>query len=74
MRTIVDIPDEQLKRLSAFCRREHLSRAEAVRRAVQMLLEVEKTTSDGFKNAFGIWKHKKLDGRKMVEIFRQEWE
>gem|GEM_PF-4016186 len=39
-----------------------------------MLLEVEKTTSDGFKNAFGIWKHKKLDGRKMVEKFRQEWE
>jgi metal-responsive CopG/Arc/MetJ family transcriptional regulator len=34
MRTIVDIPEEQLQRLSELCRQEGLSRAEAIRRAL----------------------------------------
>ena len=43
VRTIVDLPQEQIRKLALFCRREKISRAEAVRRAVDRLL----TTSTG---------------------------
>ena len=39
MRTIVEIPESQLKGLSRLCRRERISRAEAIRRAVAKLLK-----------------------------------
>ena len=38
MRTIVDLPEEQMRRLALLCRKENISRAEAVRRAVEQLL------------------------------------
>jgi len=38
MRTIVDLPQEQVRKLTLFCRREKISRAEAVRRAVDRFL------------------------------------
>lgn len=38
MRTIVDLPQEQIRRLALFCRREKISRTEAVRRAVDRFL------------------------------------
>jgi hypothetical protein len=38
VRTIVDLPHEQIRKLTLFCRREKISRAEAVRRAVDRYL------------------------------------
>ena len=38
MRTIVDLPEEQVRKLALLCRKEKISRAEAVRRAVEQLL------------------------------------
>ena len=38
MRTIVDLPQEQIRKLALFCRREKISRTEAVRRAVDRFL------------------------------------
>jgi hypothetical protein len=38
MRTIVDLSQEQIRKLALFCRREKISRAEAVRRAVDRFL------------------------------------
>lgn len=38
MRTIVDLPREQIRKLALVCRREKISRAEAVRRAVDRFL------------------------------------
>jgi hypothetical protein len=40
MRTIVDLPEEQIRKLALFCRRENISRAEAVRRAIDRFLRV----------------------------------
>ena len=34
VRTIVDLPEEQIRKLTLLCRRERISRAEAIRRAV----------------------------------------
>jgi metal-responsive CopG/Arc/MetJ family transcriptional regulator len=71
MRTIVDLPDEQLGALARLCERQKISRAEAVRRAVDRLIKESK--SDQKNMGFGIWKHKNLDSRKFVEQLRNEW-
>ena len=71
MRTIVDLRDEQLGALARLCEKQKISRAEAVRRAVDRLIKESK--SDRKNVGFGIWKHKKLEGRKFVEQLRNEW-
>jgi metal-responsive CopG/Arc/MetJ family transcriptional regulator len=71
MRTIVDLPDEQLGALARLCEEQKISRAEAVRRAVDHML---KATAAKRKDAgFGIWRHKHLDGRKYIDMLRAEW-
>jgi metal-responsive CopG/Arc/MetJ family transcriptional regulator len=42
MRTIVDLPDDQVRGLAALCESHGISRAEAVRRAVARLLAEER--------------------------------
>jgi len=71
MRTIVDLPDEQLRALARLCEKLEISRAEAVRRAVDRLIKESK--SDQKDVGFGIWKHKKIESRKFVERLRKEW-
>ncbi|MBI3359068.1 MAG: ribbon-helix-helix protein, CopG family [Nitrospirae bacterium] len=71
MRTIVDLPKEQLQVLSSLCEKEKISRAEAIRRAVNKLLAEASVGS--LESAFGIWKHKKLSSRQYVERLRLEW-
>jgi len=73
MRTIVELPEEQLQGLTALCRREKISRAEAVRRAVAGLLDEQKPSEDGLALGFGLWKGRKLDSRQYVEQLRKEW-
>jgi hypothetical protein len=71
MRTIVDIPEKQLDALAQLCAQQNISRAEAVRRAVDRLL---KESSTPRKDAgFGIWKSKRIDSLKFVEKLRAEW-
>ena len=43
VRTIVDLPAEQMRKLALLCRKEKISRAEAVRRAVEQLLRNSST-------------------------------
>jgi metal-responsive CopG/Arc/MetJ family transcriptional regulator len=71
MRTIVDIPEKQLSALAALCSAHKISRAEAVRRAVDQLL---KDSAENRKDVgFGIWKHKGINSRKFVDGLRLEW-
>ena len=52
-RTIVDIPASQLVEIDSVCRRLGISRAEAVRRALEPYLErAADLTADGF----GLWR------------------
>ena len=71
MRTIIDLPEEQVNGLEILCQREGISRAEAVRRALKSLLGAEKAGTRA--EAFGAWAGKKLDSRKHVESIRSEW-
>ena len=67
----MDLPDEQLGALARLCEKQKISRAEAVRRAVDRLIKESKT--DQKDVGFGIWKHKNMESRKFVEKLRNEW-
>ena len=76
MRTIVELPDSQIKALARFCRREGVSRAEAIRRAVDKLVAGGEMAEaqQNLQAGFGLWRGRKLDGRDHVEKLRAEWE
>ena len=70
MRTLVDIPDRQIKDLAAICETEKVSRAEIIRQAISAYLEKNKA---GAVEAFGLWKGRKVDGLAYQEQVRSEW-
>lgn len=59
--------------LSVLCRRERISRAEAIRRAVAKLLDEERPTAGGMAGAFGLWKGRAAEARKVREELREDW-
>jgi metal-responsive CopG/Arc/MetJ family transcriptional regulator len=71
MRTIIDLPEVQVKALAELCRKKGISRAEAVRRALAGMLGNE--SENAREKAFGAWKKKKIDSPKFVEKLRGEW-
>ncbi len=76
MRTIVDLPKEQIRALDDYRRRHKVSRAEAVRRAVDAFVPPRpKCKIDWMKHpAFGSWKGKKVDSVAHVRKLRSEWD
>jgi metal-responsive CopG/Arc/MetJ family transcriptional regulator len=69
MRTIIDLPEEQVRGLAELCKRRKISRAEAVRRALARMLEEEHLA--GRESVFGTWK--KRDSRATIDRLRKEW-
>jgi hypothetical protein len=72
MRTIIELPAEQVESLDEWCRHEGVSRAEAVRRAVAEHLR--KHHAGGTQRAFGIWRDIPEDGLAYQERMRGEWD
>jgi len=72
MRTIIDLPDVQLDALDAWCRRDRISRAEAIRRAVAAT--VGQQAAGGREAAYGIWRDRKIDGLAWQQRLRGEWD
>lgn len=70
MRTLVDIPDKQIRDLTAICEAEKVSRAELIRQAIAAYLERKKPVA---VEAFGLWKDRKVDGLAYQEQVRSEW-
>lgn len=76
MRTIVDLPETQLKALDSYRKREGISRAEAVRRAVEAFVPSHGKAAFDFARhpAFGSSKgYRKEDSVKTVRQLREEW-
>lgn len=71
MRTIIDIPPHILDEFDALAKRENVSRAEAVRRAMTEYLEKHPRSSPNA--AFGIWKSRKIDPLAYEDAIRGEW-
>lgn len=76
MRTIIDLTSEQLARLEEVAEREGISRAEAIRRAVDSAYaEVAAGSSRAARDAaYGLWKGRKIDSLRYVDRLRDEWE
>jgi hypothetical protein len=72
MRTIIDLPPEQLEALDGICRRDGISRAEAIRQAVALLTRERAASRSGV--AFGLWRgSRQVDGLEYQERLRREW-
>ena len=71
MRTIVDLPEDQLDALSDLCRREGISRAEAIRQAVAQYTRGKRLATHP---AFGLWHDRPIDGLVYERPLRDEWE
>jgi hypothetical protein len=76
MRTIVDLPDEQIRALDSYSKKHGVSRAEAVRRAVAMFLPRRRQQRLDFRNhpAFGSWKSRDIDPADYQAKMRAEWD
>ena len=72
MRTIVDLPDEQIEALKRISESARSSRAELVRRAIDEYLARHLPAQDD--GAFGLWKKHKTDGVTYQERARDEWD
>ncbi len=72
MRTLVDLPQEDITLLNKLAKADSVSRAELVRRAVATYLEPHRTVS--LRDGFGIWAGMKEDGLAYQERLRSEWE
>jgi hypothetical protein len=81
MRTLIDLPDQQLKDLGEICATRQISRAEAVRQAVAAYIEQNRPAREA---AFGLWKGQEVylpgdseplpeDGLAYQERLRSEW-
>jgi hypothetical protein len=81
MRALVDIPDRQLDDLTAICAARKLSRAEAVRQALDAFIKENRPSREA---AFGLWKGQTVelpsdteplpeDGLAYQEKLRSEW-
>ena len=57
MRTLVDIPDEDIKQLDALAARGKRSRAAAIRDAVKLYL-VRNSSNDWIERGYGYWAHR----------------
>ncbi len=71
MRTIIDLPDDQVERLGEICRRDGVSRAEVIRRAVADYLDALCLRERG--DVFGIWRGRGVDGLEYERRLRSEW-
>lgn len=72
MRTIIELPDDQIGALAAICRRRSISRAEAIRQAVAHL--VQREGRGAASEAFGLWRDRRLDSLQYEESLRREWD
>ena len=72
MRTIIELPGDQLEALADLCRSEGISRAEAIRQAVAHYMRGRR--GKGVTVAFGLWRDRALDSLDYERQLRTEWE
>ena len=71
MRTIIELPPDQLDALSDLCRSEGISRAEAIRQAIAHYTRGRR--SQAAAAAFGLWRSRPVDGLQYERELRDEW-
>jgi metal-responsive CopG/Arc/MetJ family transcriptional regulator len=74
MRTIIELPDEQLRALDRLRRRLGISRAEAIRRALRGYLADEAVDEGEADPAFGLWSARGDAAAADLRRLRDEWD
>ncbi len=76
MRTLVDIPDDDLAIIDAVVKARSISRAEFIRRAIAQSLTTHRKTQikKAREAAFGLLAGRSIDGMEYQKRIRQEWE
>ena len=72
MRTLVDIPENELQQLTRLSKAKKVSRAHLVRCAVSEYLKQQK--QDTLDAAFGMWADRGIDGLEYQLRIRSEWD
>lgn len=72
MRTIIDIPEQDRRRLDELCQTEAISRAEAVRQAVAEYLRHRQPPAGA--DVFGLWRVRGEDALTYEDRVRTEWD
>ena len=70
MRTIIDLPEPDVKDLTELGRERGMSRAEIIRQAIKVFLIFHKASRDG---SFGLWRNRSEDGLRYQQALRDEW-
>jgi metal-responsive CopG/Arc/MetJ family transcriptional regulator len=73
MRTVIDIPDTQIKILDQLSKKKKISRAQIVRQALTDYIADNTKNHKSYESAFGIWKDMKLDSLEYQAKLRDEW-
>lgn len=71
MRTIIELPEDQVEALASLCRSEGISRAEAIRRAVAHYMGQRRHAT--VAAAFGLWRDRPIDGLEFERELRDDW-
>ena len=66
----IELPEEQVRRLADVCRREGVSRAEVIRRAIAHYLDARYVRDRDAM--FGIWRDRNVDGLRYERRLRRE--
>ena len=78
MRTIVELTEDQIEELRRYCLAEKVSRAEAIRRGVDLLVKEKQERRDRFLKtldaAIGTWKAHAIHGLEYQRQIRAEWD
>lgn len=71
MRTVIDIPDDQIEALRRIGEQARASRAEVIRRAITEY--VSRHAPDDGDEAFGLWRVRDGDALDVEDELRSEW-
>lgn len=75
MRTIIDLPEENIKALDLLAKRSKLSRAELIRRAVTAFIETETLNQSVSHDIFGLYADIFTnDALEIEKNLRSEWD
>ena len=70
MRTIIDLPERDLRHLTELGQERGMSRAEIIRGAIKIFLTFHQKLPGP---AFGLWRAKSEDGVRYQQALRAEW-
>jgi metal-responsive CopG/Arc/MetJ family transcriptional regulator len=71
MRTLVDIPEDDVRALDELSRRRRVSRASVIRAAIGDFLARHRRPDE--EDAFGLWGESAIDGLEYERRLRSEW-